>query len=196
MESRPAAGSWPHALALETEISKGISVLSFSHNADEPSRIEFEPHLSPDEKARALKFAFDRDRIGFIVARGMLRRLLGQILQTPASAVRFRYGEAGKPALHESMADKNMAGKDLEFNLSHSGNVVAIAFARGIASVWISSWSGPWTTWTKSPGNIFPGPNLRNSANCRHLRGLRNSSTSGCKRKPLSKAMARDCWCR
>jgi len=111
---------------VETNISKGICVLSFTHTSDEPSRVEFEPDLSSDEKARSMKFAFDRDRISFITARGMLRHLLGRILQISASAVRFDYGKAGKPTLHASMASPG-----LEFNVSHSGNLIALAFAQG-----------------------------------------------------------------
>jgi len=113
-------------MAVETNISKGICVLSFTHTIDEPLRTEFESDLSSDEKARAMRFAFDRDRISFIIARGMLRHLLGQILQISTSAIRFDYGKAGKPALHESMPSSG-----LEFNASHSGNLIALAFAQG-----------------------------------------------------------------
>lgn len=68
-------------------------------------------HLSEDERARASRFAFARDRLRFVTARGLLRELLGATLGEPPAALRFRYGKRGKPSLD---------GHDLRFNLSHS----------------------------------------------------------------------------
>jgi 4'-phosphopantetheinyl transferase len=76
--------------------------------------------LSADERARAARFRFDRDRDRFVVGRGLLRRLLGSSIGISAAEVRFVYGAHGKPLLADS---------DLWFNLSHSGPVALFAFS-------------------------------------------------------------------
>src|SRR3954467_10915815 len=79
----------------------------------------FEPLLSPDERDRALKFRFARDRSRYVVARGLLRTLLGERLGIDPERVVFAYGEYGKPCL--------AGDTDLRFNLTHSDDVVAVA---------------------------------------------------------------------
>ena len=75
--------------------------------------------LSEDERLRSRSFHFDTDRKKFIVARGLLRVLLGQYLGKKASRIRFAYNAYGKPSL---------AGSGLEFNLSHSDNRLLFGF--------------------------------------------------------------------
>jgi 4'-phosphopantetheinyl transferase len=83
-------------------------------------------HLSPDEVARADRFRFPRDRQRFVAARGLLRELLGRYLEADPAGLRFAYGPRGKPALADG------AGSDrLHFNVSHSGGLALLAFARG-----------------------------------------------------------------
>jgi 4'-phosphopantetheinyl transferase len=66
--------------------------------------------LSPDERERAARFVFERDRRRYVAARGTLRRLLGAELGVDAAAIEFRYGPNGKPFIEGP----------LHFNLSHS----------------------------------------------------------------------------
>jgi 4'-phosphopantetheinyl transferase len=80
--------------------------------------------LSPDERARAERFQFERHRAQFVLARGALRDLLGRYLDTPPAALRFRYGPQGKP-------DLAWPAGELRFNLSHSHELALIALARG-----------------------------------------------------------------
>jgi 4'-phosphopantetheinyl transferase len=82
--------------------------------------------LTPDEHERAARFHFERDRRRFIVARGLLRRLLGQYAGMPAETIRFAYGPSGKPLLPPG-ADR----PELEFSLSHSEDWALAGFARG-----------------------------------------------------------------
>ena len=82
--------------------------------------------LSDIERKRAGSFVFDRDRIRFIVARARLRQLLAARLGIRPAEVELTYGENGKPAL-----SRYFAGSDLHFNLSHSNDVAAFAFASG-----------------------------------------------------------------
>ncbi len=72
------------------------------------------PLLSADEIERAERFRFDHHRRRFIVARGVLRSMLGLYLDRPPASLAFEYGPKGKPSL--------AAGFDphLRFNVSHS----------------------------------------------------------------------------
>ena len=81
--------------------------------------------LSPDERARAERFHFDRDRQRFVRARATLREILGDCLGVGARDVVFQYGPYGKPALAKEMAS------DVQFNLSHSRGVALVAVAAG-----------------------------------------------------------------
>jgi 4'-phosphopantetheinyl transferase len=80
--------------------------------------------LSKEERQRAARFAFDRDRNRFVVARGRLRELLAARLGVPPGSVELVYGARGKPALSPRFADA-----ELYFNVSHSGDVAAYAFS-------------------------------------------------------------------
>jgi 4'-phosphopantetheinyl transferase len=75
----------------------------------------FEQLLSEDERQRASKFFFQRDRERFIVARGVLRSILSRYLNRAPAELRLQYSPFGKPAL---FPDQDEAA--LRFNLSHS----------------------------------------------------------------------------
>jgi phosphopantetheinyl transferase len=55
--------------------------------------------LFQDERDRADRFHFARDRAHFIHSRAVVRALLGHYLDIPPEEVTFRYGRAGKPEL-------------------------------------------------------------------------------------------------
>lgn len=76
--------------------------------------------LSEDERERAARFRFERDRSRYVVGRAVLRRLLGGYSGRPAAELRFRYGTNEKPYL---------PGSDVWFNVSHSGPVALFAFS-------------------------------------------------------------------
>jgi 4'-phosphopantetheinyl transferase len=82
--------------------------------------------LAEDERSRAERFYFQRDRERFVAARGVLRAILGLYLNRAAQSVSFRYGSHGKPALaRESGANA------IHFNMSHSHGVALYAITRG-----------------------------------------------------------------
>ena len=83
--------------------------------------------LSADEHERADRFVFKRDRNRYIVARGKLRKLIGERLHLSPESIEFCYGEYGKPALAEQLR-----GQPLYFNISHSDNVAVFAFSRSL----------------------------------------------------------------
>ena len=79
--------------------------------------------LTPEERTRSARFQFERDRRRFIVARGVLRDLLGRYLQTQPGQISFVYNAFGKPDLGPDFANR------LKFNLSHSADRALIAVA-------------------------------------------------------------------
>lgn len=76
--------------------------------------------LVDEERARASRYRFKDDRRRSIVARAATRRLLGRYLGADPRQLPIIEEAHGKPAL---------AGRELEFNASHSGDLVALAFA-------------------------------------------------------------------
>lgn len=78
--------------------------------------------LAPDEEKRARSFYFEKDRRHFIVARGLLRTILGRYLNIEPSALLFRYNTYGKPEL------VLLPGKlQVSFNVSHTHGLVLYA---------------------------------------------------------------------
>jgi 4'-phosphopantetheinyl transferase len=78
--------------------------------------------LTADELARAKDFASEEARHRYAVARGILRALLGSLLNTPPRSVPIEAGPGGKPRLAGNRSR-------LHFNLSHSGHLALIAIA-------------------------------------------------------------------
>jgi 4'-phosphopantetheinyl transferase len=95
---------------------------------DQPaSQIQnFRQKLAADEQARAQRFYFERDREHFIVARGVLRAIVGGYLKRAPEGLSFCYSSHGKPAL-----SGESAGDAIRFNVSHSHGVALYAVTRG-----------------------------------------------------------------
>jgi 4'-phosphopantetheinyl transferase len=80
--------------------------------------------LSRDEQERRLRFRFPEDQANFLFARSMLRIVLASYLDAGPAAVNFSYSAHGKPSLPGSPSG------GLQFNLSHSGDLVLLAVCR------------------------------------------------------------------
>jgi 4'-phosphopantetheinyl transferase len=78
--------------------------------------------LNEEERQRADRYLHLPSRDRYLVARGLLRVLLGRYLDVSPHAVRFHSGPQGKPTLAYSSV--------LHFNLSHSEDVILLAFSR------------------------------------------------------------------
>lgn len=78
--------------------------------------------LTDDEAKRAERFHFERDRLHFIAARGILRVILGRYLKVAPVDVHFSYGRNGKPLLAGEKESR------LCFNVSHSRDLALYAF--------------------------------------------------------------------
>lgn len=74
--------------------------------------------LSADEQARAARFRFSKDHDCFVVGRGWLRLILSRYLAIAPQALRFGYGDHGKPFL------QNALDAPLQFNLAHSNGLL------------------------------------------------------------------------
>jgi 4'-phosphopantetheinyl transferase len=117
----------------QTKTPSGIRIRDdevhvWAGDQNQPAEIvsAFHRTLSEDERSRAARFKFEKDRVHYVVARGMLRRLLGYYLGTPPDRLRFRYSEFDKPALAEEFQASR-----LRFNLSHSGGRALLGFTLG-----------------------------------------------------------------
>jgi 4'-phosphopantetheinyl transferase len=81
--------------------------------------------LSTDERAKADRFRFPKDRSQFIVSRGALRAILSRYLNISSHILRFDYNPYGKPSLIVAQG-----GNTLRFNLSHSRGMALIAITK------------------------------------------------------------------
>lgn len=79
--------------------------------------------LCEQERRRADRFAFDRDRDRFVVAHGGLRWVLSLYAQVPGQDLEFSSAPGGKPRL--------VTPGELRFNLSHSEETALLAVAWG-----------------------------------------------------------------
>jgi 4'-phosphopantetheinyl transferase len=80
--------------------------------------------LADDERQRADRFHFDKDRRHFTAGRGTLRLILAHYLRRRPEAIRFTYTGYGKPLLAEASAA-------LRFNLTHSHGLALLAVTLG-----------------------------------------------------------------
>jgi 4'-phosphopantetheinyl transferase len=81
--------------------------------------------LSADERARAARFVFPRDRVMFVAAHDLLRQALSEYEDVDPAAWTFGQEAGGKPRL----ADR-YAVTGIRFNLAHTRGLVACAIAR------------------------------------------------------------------
>lgn len=72
---------------------------------------------------------FPRDRDQFLAARGMLRTLLAAYTGVPAAACVIETDPHGRPRLHRIEAQ----GPTIDFNLSHTRGMIAVAISGGAA---------------------------------------------------------------
>jgi 4'-phosphopantetheinyl transferase len=82
---------------------------------------ELETLLAEEERQRAGRFHFLRDRRVFVVTKGAARQILAHYLSADPRSLIFDRGAFGKPFL---------CSGELRFNLSHSGEFALLAVAR------------------------------------------------------------------
>jgi len=111
------------ALPSQPLTGSDLHIWCASLNVSSQDLLYYRSILSDDEAGRAMRFVFEKDRNHFIVGRGLLRSLLGNYLDLEPAQVEFVYRPHGKPAIKLGPKDKV-----LEFNLSHSKELVLYAF--------------------------------------------------------------------
>jgi 4'-phosphopantetheinyl transferase len=103
-----------------------VHVWRASLTQDPATVSELSAPLAPDERRRAEKYYRPVDRDHFIVARGILRKIISLYLPISPGALQFTYNEYGRPEIAGHQNDRN-----LNFNLSHSKDLVLYAFRLG-----------------------------------------------------------------
>ncbi len=116
---------WSSPAATPGLADREIHVWRASLSTDEPTLRRLEATLADQEKARAARFIFERDRDRYIAARGILRDLLGKYLQCAPRSIEFAYGPYGKPAITGAVSRSGIC-----FNLSHSHGLAVVAIGR------------------------------------------------------------------
>lgn len=101
-----------------------LQLRSFSLRLSAVETRRLEGLLSSEERARAASFRFGRHRERFIVGRGRLRELLGEVTGRDPRALSIVYGLNGKPEVAESR---------VRFNLSHCEDFALLAVTWGRA---------------------------------------------------------------
>lgn len=112
--------TWP-AVAIAPPLVPGeihVWAWSLARGADSVRRMR--AMLSDDERARADRFLFDRDRRRFTVAHARMRQLL-EAYAGDAQPLRFRAGPHGKPELVDT--------PHVRFSLTHSHELALLAVA-------------------------------------------------------------------
>lgn len=93
-----------------------IRISDFSNHLKQLSDV-----LSERESLKSINYLLEKDRTRFIVARGVLKLLLGNYLQKDPNDIRFYFESNLKPRV------KQHGENSLHFNVSHSGDMVMIA---------------------------------------------------------------------
>lgn len=81
------------------------------------------PFLDMEEKKRAEQYYFEKDKKRFVVARGLLRKVLGRYLNQDPNKIVFSLNRFGKPSIFLN---------PISFNLSHSENLSLIAVSKNL----------------------------------------------------------------
>ncbi len=109
------------AITSQPPVITGEDVHIWRIDLSDPSNAEsaFLNLLSADERQRADKFHFEKDRSRFIVRRSMLRKLLSSYLDMPPVELNFVYNNFEKPALELEIP--------IRFNSSSSKGIGMVA---------------------------------------------------------------------
>jgi 4'-phosphopantetheinyl transferase len=99
---------------------RDLQIWSTRLDRDRAQIDKFSQFLTAAERQRAAKFVNPLHGDRWIVARGSLRQILSQYLDLSPDRIEFNYGAQGKPAI---------AGSQLQFNLSHSGDRAVYAIS-------------------------------------------------------------------
>lgn len=103
---------------MDTNNSVDIYYVQFSKHLEYFEKL-FEL-LDEEEKFRALRFYFEKDKISFTIARAYLKLLISKYLKINNKDINFSYNKYGKSYLKDS---------NLYFNISHSKDFAVYSFS-------------------------------------------------------------------
>ncbi len=103
-------------------LSHEVHIWQADLDVDSHQETDFLKILAQEERNRASRYLFAKDRRNFVVARGILRCLLAHYLKTTPDEIIFSYGLAGKPEIDKPTTQ-------LTFNLSHSHSAALYAIS-------------------------------------------------------------------
>lgn len=115
---------WRHSGSQPSLTDGEIHVWRIDLNQESSGVSAFFEMLSPDEKQKAEKYRFEKDRNHFAAARGSLRKILGVYLGVSPDQICFSYNRFGKPFL-------DAKNHQIRFNVSHSRGVALFAVTSG-----------------------------------------------------------------
>ena len=127
-EQTVAGARWLPPPAQFTLSNNEVHVWRASLDQNEATMAGLWELLTTEERRRAQRYCFQKGRRQFVVARGVLRRIIALYTELHPATLTLTSNRYGRPSLS---SDSNPA--ELEFNLSHSGNLVLYAFSRGRA---------------------------------------------------------------
>jgi 4'-phosphopantetheinyl transferase len=104
-----------------------IHVWSCSLEGSGAERQCCEGWLSEEERARATRFVREEDQARFILAHGILRRILARYIDAEPADLGFNVSPTGKPVL----LGRRGGVHDVRFNLSHSHGRMLVSVAKG-----------------------------------------------------------------
>jgi 4'-phosphopantetheinyl transferase len=105
------------------DVARTAHVWSVSLAVSDATCSALRTSLSPEERARADRFAFERDRTAYVVSHAALRQILSRYAGREPAELRIAARPHGKPWLVDSPG--------IEFNLAHSGGFALIGVTRG-----------------------------------------------------------------
>ena len=131
-----------------------VHIWTWNLDVDRDALSELESELSQSEWRRVRRYAAHRIARRFIVRRGMLRRVLGLYLNLQPHQVQFSYNAHGKPLLAPDISPP------LQFNISDSGELAALAVGTGQPLGIDIEQLRPLPDWNALAINVFSEPEL------------------------------------
>ena len=125
--ARPVQNPNNTAYIMSIPLSPGEVHLWFCFNDDISTpqlQVYRDNLLNPEERARELRFHFERDRKQFVITRALVRTTLSRYVNAVLPAEwQFEAGSHGRPEIVQA------AGAAISFNLSHTAGLVVLAIS-------------------------------------------------------------------
>lgn len=113
--------TWQEPITSQSLKTEEVDLWKISKYAHENKLESYWAVLNKEEKEKALRFRFTKDRNCAIIARGILRHLISTYIELKPEHINFKFGKNGKPFI-----DKY----PIKFNVSHSADSIIIAFTK------------------------------------------------------------------